>query len=229
MKKNKKIRIEEKQTKIYNRKLTKKYPWLIPRTWDGKVPKDYDYSYIEWGCARGWDAAYGDMYLEELGRAVEESGMRDTFQIMEIKEKYGQHRVYCAPTNKKIERIVDKYEVISGNVCMLCGKPDVPMIDTGWISPYCFDCFKQITRRHEDFHIKAHPDYKRSTNDELMERYNNSICDSDPMIPDNYTIKHFGYAPDEVVDISDTVVKIRARWERRLKRRKPRKPDCGVV
>ena len=40
-------------------KLVKKYYWLAPaNVWTGLIPKDYDYTYINWGWSEGWDRAY---------------------------------------------------------------------------------------------------------------------------------------------------------------------------
>ena len=87
MRRGKKYSKEIKKNRLRNKKLVKKYPWLKPRNvWTGKLVKDYDYSWIEWGCLPGWDVAFGDMYLKELGEAVKD---QKDFMILEIKEKYG--------------------------------------------------------------------------------------------------------------------------------------------
>lgn len=76
-----------KSLRLKNKKLVKKYPWLKPfYVWSGKPLKDYDYSWINWGWIHGWDLAFGDMYMKELGEAVKD---QKNFQILEIKEKWG--------------------------------------------------------------------------------------------------------------------------------------------
>ena len=47
------------------------------------------------------------MYLQELGDAVEEAGLKNDFRIYEIKEKYGQLRVYVNGETDKINRIIN--------------------------------------------------------------------------------------------------------------------------
>lgn len=216
--KTKKFRKREKKTKLQNKKLVKKYPWLAPRDyWTGKIDKDYDYSWIKWGCSPGWDVAYGDMYLKELGTAVEKAGAKNSFCIDEIKEKYGEHRVYCSLPSDEIKDIIDKYETLSRNICIGCGKPDVPMLnDHGWYYPLCYECY-----RHQayDFGRYVEEDIKE---DELKQEYN-SIAMDDSMMPDTFTRRMWtnkdSKVTEETIDISETANKIRIRWNKRCKKR----------
>jgi hypothetical protein len=57
-----------------------------------------------------------------------------------IKEKYGELRVYTSHMTDNMFNILEAYCAISRNVCIICGKLDVPMVNRGWISPYCRDC-----------------------------------------------------------------------------------------
>lgn len=85
---NKSQRRKLKFDRLKNKRLIKKYPWLMPTNWLGFPVKNYDYSWIEWGWSAGWDKAFGWQYLKELGEAVKESGRKD-FRILQQKEKYG--------------------------------------------------------------------------------------------------------------------------------------------
>ena len=85
----KKERKRKKKLQMKNKRLAKKYYWLIPRNvWSGKVLKDYDYTWIDWGCSPGWEKAYGNMYMKELGDEVNRIGQKD-FMILQEKEKFG--------------------------------------------------------------------------------------------------------------------------------------------
>lgn len=89
MRMTKKQRKKKKQLRMRNKRLVKKYPYLAPRNWwTGKIPKDYDYSWVNWGWSDGWDRAFGWQYLEELDKALKESGQKN-FTILQQKEKYG--------------------------------------------------------------------------------------------------------------------------------------------
>lgn len=210
----KKERKQKKKLQMRNKRLIKKYYFLMPTDWRGKPYKDYDYTYTMWGCCMGWDKAYGDMYLKELGDAVLESGQKD-FTIFQIKEKYGSHRVYVSGTTAKVHDIINKYELISQGVCYSCGKPDVPIVGTFWIEPECYECFKKRVKRDGD------------TEESIRKRYEEEICnkkdkDGEYKLPDSFTVRHFGTGKDcdEVIDISDTVNKIRRRYEKlQMKRR----------
>lgn len=64
------------------------------------------------------------------------------FRIMDIKEKFSTLRVYPAVATHDVYCIIDKYEGISYNTCITCGKPAV-WRTTGWICPYCDDCLTE--------------------------------------------------------------------------------------
>lgn len=203
-----------KATKLRNKKLVKKYPWLKPfYVWNGKPIKDYDYSWINWGCMHGWDIAYGDMYLKELGEAVKD---QKDFMILEIKEKYGSHRCYTNGTTQKAHDIIDKYEFISQGICYQCGKPDVPMVGTGWICPECFDCFYKRMKEPGQTKEDLWPLYK-----ELAEKPNE---DGTWIIPNKRTIKRWDKDGTHIeeYDISDTLKAIRDRYKRRCEHRDKR-------
>ena len=206
---NKKQRKKRKRIMLQNKTLIKKYPWLIPRNWEGKIPEDYDYSYIEWfGWPSGWNKAFGNMYLKELGDAVKKSGLEKDFQVFQMKEKYGGCICYCAPVNDEINQITSKYEHLSENICINCGKPDTYMINDGWYSPWCYDCWSREYRKREKYINRE--DYVPKTDEELKEIYNRYICDDGIMV-NNYKVLTCDC--EKIYDISETAEKIRARWE----------------
>ena len=146
---NKKNKRRAKQEKMRNRRLIKKYPWLLPRNcWTDQVPDDYDYSYTAWGSSEGWDKAFGKMFMEELGEAIAEAGLKDRYRILQMKSKYGGIRLYDNGATDEIHRIINKYSYISENICECCGRPDVPMVnDYGWWTPECYHCYRKGSRR----------------------------------------------------------------------------------
>ena len=217
---------KRKQEILRNKKLVKKYPWLRPKSvWTGKILKDYDYSYIEWGWSKGWDAAFGQMYLEELDEAVQKSGHADKFYIEQIKEKYGSARTYVSFYTDAIRDVINKYEYLSQNICICCGKPDVPMINTGWMSPECFDCFRKGQKRQENYLVKLGKEITLLTEEEIKQEYEDCI-DEEPdengeyKMTNAYTIRHWDKDSDEPVDeqfdISETADAIRRRWKKRM-------------
>ena len=223
MRKSKKDRIREKREILRNKKLCKKYPWLIPwKGWRGNKQvfgwrKPWKkYSYIMWDFwPRGWNKSFGDQFLKDLGEAVEKAGIKDQFHVYEGKEKYGQMRIDCSPYTYEIDEIVSVYETISEHICISCGKPDTWMIcNGGWFSPECFDCYKMSWRTREKYYHKD----QVATDEEILNSYEECRCGDTQMIPDSIEISKYYSATDGPckypINIKPTADKIRARFRK---------------
>jgi len=198
MRKNKKQRKEAKRRRLVNKKLIKKYPWLKPyNVWTGKTWKDYNYE-TTWAddLPNGWRKAFGDMMFEEIDEVLKRTNT--TIYIEQIKEKYGQLRFYCN-AHQEIQEIIDDYSKLSENICIVCGKPDVSMLDTGWISPVCKECFE----------------YNQKTNKWAPRgKYEDYIISKDSSMSSERHWRRFtpnGDTQDFSRDISDKAEKIRNR------------------
>lgn len=92
-KKNKKQNIKEnKKTRIHNRRLCKKYPWLIPRNrFTGKISwVHYPYDSTELDdMPKGWRIAFGDIWCEEIQKILVKNHSVNEFRIIQLKEKFG--------------------------------------------------------------------------------------------------------------------------------------------
>ena len=142
---------------------------------------------------QGWWKTFGEMMCEEIQREIDNSNLN--LIILECKEKYGELRVYYANGNKKIDDIIEKYAIISQHVCISCGKPDVYILNFGWIEPMCKEC------------------YDKYIND--TRSYDKVICkDAGTTLKNSYTIRTLD--GDEWVtkkiDISETSNEVRKRW-----------------
>lgn len=144
-----------------NKELCKQYPFLIPwNRWSGKLITDcaagekgywpgepdklpeYDYEYTELdNMPDGWRIAFGEQMCEEIREALIDDGDLDKYRTVEIKEKYGSLRWYDngCKAGSKVHDIIRKYEYMSAETCIVCGKP-ATRITLGWISPFCDDC-----------------------------------------------------------------------------------------
>ena len=195
-------RIRKKVLRRNNKKLIERYPFLIPRNaWTGKIVDNYDHEYTELDeMPMGWRRAFGLMMIEEIREELIKHDFLYKYRIMQIKEKYGSLRWYDAgyPADSKIHDIIAKYERISEHVCIVCGKPDVPMIKSGWISPYCKKCWRG-----------------KGNYNELTEKSNKTIQDS---------YMYSTWNKDEqkwekvTVNIKDTVEKIRYNYNKKRRR-----------
>ena len=169
-----------------NKKLCEKYPFLMP-----KDDPEYDYSWT-WAddMPQGWWIAFGEMMCEEIKAELIKWKFLDEYQIVQIKEKYGSLRWYDngIPSGCNVWDIIEKYSVLSENICIKCGKPDVPMMTYGWIFPVC----------------EKHAPYKDEYETCAEEQYPHKMSSER---------KYSSYKNDKwidhVIDISDTAEKIR--------------------
>lgn len=136
-----------------NKKLCERYPFLITmwdydEDWNATPSKNYDY---EWtfldDIPKGWKKAFGVQMCEELRDILIEADYLDKYQVVQAKEKYGVLRIY---DNGVPESIYDKYhawlvkyEALSRDTCICCGKPGKMRTD-GWISPWCDECYERM-------------------------------------------------------------------------------------
>lgn len=129
----------------YNKQLVNKYPFLYPRyAWSGEKIEDYDYSFTELDdLPTGWRISFGDLICEDIKNELIKFNYLDKYQIVQIKEKFGALRWYDngTPVGCQVENIIEAYSHLSENICIICGKPKVPVIDDNWICPYCENCY----------------------------------------------------------------------------------------
>lgn len=184
-------RRRKKKIRKENKMLAERFPFLIPRNiWTDKIPKDYDYTYTlldSMPC--GWRRAFGRQLLEELREELVKWKYLDQYRVVQIKEKYGQLRWYDngSPNGSDIENIISRYSVISENVCILCGKLDVPMVMGYWILPVCRNCYRGD---------KPYDEIADIEHSKIKESYVINIMSNGNMIPTTY-------------DTSKSVAKIR--------------------
>lgn len=95
--------------------LIKIFPWLcIDRndnlTWLDLMPI-------------GWKKAFGIPMAWDIQTALNEltEEERESFLILEVKEKYFSLRIYTAPYFENVEKVIRKYEELSKKICLKCG------------------------------------------------------------------------------------------------------------
>lgn len=132
---------DDEEVKERNRKLCERYPFLKYHSQFG-----YDLTYLD-DMPEGWSDAFGVQMCEELRDILIEGDYLDEYTVFQVKEKYGR---LCWYDNGVPEKIWDKYttwmnkyEKLSGETCVACGKPG-KMIYRYWISPWCEDCFRKL-------------------------------------------------------------------------------------
>ena len=195
--------------------LVGKYPFLIPRyDWSGEIIEDYDYmsTYLD-DIPVGWKIAFGEIMCEEIKQELIRCNYLDEFRILQAKEKFGGLRIYTngEPVDCKVQQIINKYSTLSENICVVCGKPDVPITNNGWISPYCKKCFTTPN----DWYKKEFPNEVDKWIRNHLEDWEEYDKEENNKMRDSYTVISWSKENGEqktTYDISRTANKIRSKW-----------------
>lgn len=130
----------------YRVKLTtnkRKYRWFKIVKWIDEEVLDrilFLPTFTEWDAVEhGWNKAFGKQYLKDLKNQLKKDKMLYKWRIVQIKEKYGKFILYCNYGSPELYNIINKYENLSWNTCIQCGKP-ATYTSKGWIAPYCEEC-----------------------------------------------------------------------------------------
>ena len=193
-------RIRKKILRRNNKKLIKEYPFLLPIYNEYGFPENnykYDYTILD-DLPVGWRKAFGILMLDELKEELIKHNILHKYRVLQVKEKYGGLRWYVSgyPHESKVNEIIKKYEIISENVCIKCGKPDVPMVNAGWISPYCKKCW---------WNKELYDGFTKNSRTSIKEEY-------------KFSFYKDGKWNDETIDIKETVEKIRYNYNKRRRK-----------
>lgn len=88
----------------------------------------------------GWRKAFGIQMCKDIRKQLLKEGNLFKYRITQIKEKWGELCWYDACASKEVHEIIEKYEKLSRNTCIVCGEPATKISD-GWISPFCDEHF----------------------------------------------------------------------------------------
>ena len=113
-----------------------------------------------------WRKLFGIQMCKELKESMLRTGGRKLlkrYRITQIKEKYGSLCWYDMGSTEEVQKIIAKYEYISGRTCISCGKP-ADYITRGWVEPYCEHCLPDHIDKDDDeqvikFYTKENPWY----------------------------------------------------------------------
>ncbi len=136
----KRFELSEEEVKVYNDELCSKFPFL-------KIRDDNSWTQLD-DMPVGWRIAFGIQLCEELSQELIKQGNLNNYKILEVKEKYGQLRIYGMydyyRTDDNIDAIIRKYEMCSEKYCILCGEQAVVHREVGFpICDYCFKKYKE--------------------------------------------------------------------------------------
>jgi len=152
------MKLTEEQKR--NKQLVERYPFLLPRNvWTDKIPENYDYHYIRGigELPEGWEKLFLQM-CEDIRQPLIDADYLDKFRFTQIKEKYNRMECYNNGAPEKVHKILDKYSMMAGYICTVCGKP-ATFETEGYIASYCDECFKDKARHYPGEWIKFNPSY----------------------------------------------------------------------
>lgn len=143
-----KIIKKEKQIKLRNKKLLKEFSFMSPVDWCGNKVSSriHRFRCTAWDdIPAGWRKAFGELLAKEIKTALINDGIPPgAIWFVQIKEKFGELRMYSNLYTRSLNRLLSDYEVISRHVCMACGKPDSGITVSGWTMPLCEECAKKL-------------------------------------------------------------------------------------
>lgn len=126
------------------------YPFLVSK-FDGKqLPLEIP---------DGWRKLFFQL-CDKLVPLLESTGELETFQFIQVKEKFNYLRCYYAGTNsQEVKALISKYEKMAHYVCVECGQPATHET-LNYFASYCTDCWKDSHRHEQTEVINFHTTYK---------------------------------------------------------------------
>lgn len=104
-------------------------------------------TYTEWDALEhgypGWYKAFGKQLLKDIDKQLRKDKIRRKWRITDIKEKWGELRIYCNYGSSDLYKLIEKYSELSFKTCIECGKP-AKYLTGGWICPYCEEHFDSV-------------------------------------------------------------------------------------
>lgn len=73
----------------------------------------------------------------------ENINLKKSFEVVQVKEKFGGLRFYTGPTKDKIFKLIDKAEEESYHICEECGKKGVLRNVNNWYLTLCLKHYKE--------------------------------------------------------------------------------------
>ena len=124
--------------------LIKRYPFLLPQhNLSGTYSTGFESTVLD-DMPVGWRTAFGEDLCKEIMEELVRNNCVDSYQVLQIKEKYGELRWYSQGGTERIHReIIPKYEKMSHRICIQCGRP-ATLVSKSWVAPWCNACTEQF-------------------------------------------------------------------------------------
>lgn len=123
-----------------------KYPFYkIYNVWTGKFC-GYASTWFDF-IPTGWRKAFGKQLSIDLREQLKKDEQLKKFRFTDIKEKYGTLRLYCCSATEEVYNILDFYEDLSSDYCVICGKPTKYLLPANLF--LCEDCINRPLMKKE--------------------------------------------------------------------------------
>ena len=131
----------------YNKTLCYIMPFLLPLLSDGQPPKGYNYEFT-WldEVPKGWR----ELFLEKctkLSDILDYDYSENEFRILEIKEKYGELRIYYTGAecvSEEIDELFEEARMVSKYTCIVCGDQYDTSFSEKFGVPMCASCMERF-------------------------------------------------------------------------------------
>jgi hypothetical protein len=75
-----------------------------------------------------------------IARPVMQELLDEGIAITQVKEKFGEIRIYTGPASDEVWAKIDALTELSVTVCCNCGQPGSLRTDRGWYLTFCDSC-----------------------------------------------------------------------------------------
>ena len=90
----------------------------------------------------GWLLLLEELF-DKIQKLVDNNPLYNSLEIVQVKEKYGELRVYTNAYWEVVEDLIDEYTRKSKTICEWCGKKDKLRDDNGWYTTLCKKCHEK--------------------------------------------------------------------------------------
>lgn len=116
------------------------------KTNEDNAPK-WPYELFGVECGDGWKKLLPPLF-EKIEEYNKELADEDKIVIEQIKEKFGELRIYLSYYPEEIKKLVNELENQAAKTCELCGSTeDVGLKVSGWCTTLCRKCAKEIAKK----------------------------------------------------------------------------------
>ena len=98
-----------------------------------------------WECEQGWWALIEELCnkIQDVIDSDPENEVYKNFEFQQVKEKFGEIRIYTIYGDEKTEALIDEYSILINKTCEKCGKPGKLTSKDHWMKTLCDDCYKK--------------------------------------------------------------------------------------